>query len=66
MGLRMVEHTEYTKRTLNVISEAGMEQRNDLHATCDLTYGGDGLKYAGSSDERGKEVEISIIVDVSW
>jgi hypothetical protein len=33
----MVEHTEYTKQTLEVISEAGMGKRNDLHATCDLT-----------------------------
>ena len=31
----------------------------------DRTYGGDGLKYAGSSGERGKDVEISIIVDES-
>jgi len=64
-GPGMAEHAGYTRRTLGVISEARTGQRTDLRATFDLTYGGDGRKYAGSSGERGSEVETSIIVDVS-
>lgn len=47
------------------ISFAFTTLRPYLQTTSDLTYGGEGRRYVGSSGERGKEVEMSMRVVAS-
>ena len=51
-----------TRQILFGVVRAGLKERDCLQFTFDLTEGGDGLRYAGSSGDLGSEVEILMMV----
>lgn len=64
---KMVVHVEYTRQRLTLFKwcSAGRVRTGDSRLTSERTYGGEGLRYAGSSVDRGREVDTSMTVVVS-
>ena len=64
--LVVVEYVGCTMQILRLHQSSGnLEHLRYSHGTCDLTKGGEGRKYVGSSAERGRDVVMSIIVVAS-
>lgn len=67
MQKMMVVHVEYTRQRLILLKWrcTWSMKTGDSRLTLERTYGGEGLRYAGSSADRGREVDTSMTVVVS-